>query len=168
MLNWLRSAVGAVTGTVSSTIAGWVHDVVAGLYSFLHVIFGDVGKAWHDLFTGVEAAYHALDAFGDDVAKGFYHLYRVLIPGILAWIRKEILDPLLRAVAWIAHEGATIWHYISNPGDLVDLIWDDIIGHLEQHAVDTAEKLGKWLFTLITKNAAEFAKMIEDILDAIL
>jgi hypothetical protein len=168
MLNWLRSAYDRATGAITSTIAGWVHDVVAGLYSFLHIIFGDVRGAWKDLVGASEAIYHALDEFGDETAHAFGILFRHWIPGILKWIQTDIVRPLLEAVSWIAHEGATIWHYITHPADLVLLIWDAFIARLEATAWDTAEALGKFAVALIWKNIDKFITLLEDVLDAIL
>jgi hypothetical protein len=167
MFGWLTNAWHAVTGKIDSTIAGWVHDVVNGLYSFLHIIFGDVGKAWNDLVGYGVDFIHGVEDFGTYVGNALEHLYKVWIPDIIKWVTTEIYDPLVKAVDWIAHEGATMWHYISHPADLVDLIWDDVLAKLESDAVYTAEVLGKWFLTLIVKNADEFARMIEDIIDAI-
>jgi hypothetical protein len=168
MFAWLARAVSAVTGTVSSTISGWVHDVVAGLYSFLHTIFGLVGKAWDGLTRSVGDFVHSAEAFADWVASGFEHLYRYLIPGILAWIHRDILDPLLGALRWIETKGAEVYYYISHPAALVDLIWDDVIAKLESAAVSDTEKLGNWLIGLLYNHTKQLLTMIEDVLDALL
>jgi hypothetical protein len=168
MLNWLKSAYDRASGAVSSTIAGWVHDVVAGLYSFLHVIFGDVRGAWRDFAGAVNDIYHALDELGSETAHAFGLLFRHWIPGILAWINRDILDPLLKAVAWIAHEGAILWGYITHPGTLVTLIWDSLWANVEAEAWDLGDKLGRFAVALVWKNIDKFITLMEDILDAIL
>jgi len=167
MLNWLKSAYDRASGAIDSTIRGWVHDVIAGIYSFFHAIFGDVRGAWHDLVSATESLWHALDEFGDSVAGAFNDIVHHWIPGILNWINTEIVDPLLKAIAWIANEGATILGYIENPASLVALIWDALIGNLESTAWATATKLGQFAIALVWNNLSSFLTLIEDILDAI-
>lgn len=168
MFAWIAKAYSWASGKIDSTIAGWVHDVVNGLYAFLHAIFTDVGEAWKVLVSTADGVWRILDQFASFVATAFEHLYKVWIPDIISWITHDILDPLLKAVAWIANEGATMWHYISHPADLVDLIWDDVIAKLETDTVNTAEKLGGWFMTLLLKNTDKFVEMMEDIIDAII
>lgn len=167
MLNWLRSAFDRATGAVSSTIAGWVHDVVAGLYSFLHTIFGDVRGAWKDLAQTAGDIYHALDHFGDETAHAFGLLFRHWIPGIIHWVTTVVLALAKEAWRWITHEGAIIWGYITHPGKLVDLIWDSLWANVEARAWDLAGDLGKFAVALIWKHLDKFLVLIEDIFDAI-
>lgn len=86
-----------------------------------------------------------LDAFGDDVARGFHDLY-----------------------TWVDREGREVWYYISHPGKLVDLIWDDLISKLEGDAWNVGDKLGKFLLSLILHNIKRFALLVEDIVHAVL
>jgi len=167
MLNWLKSAYDRASGAIDSTIRGWVHDVIAGLYSFLHTIFGDVRGAWNDLVGATEAIWHALDDFGSMVWGVFNDVIHHWIPDILSWINTDIVDPLLKAVAWIANEGVVIAEYLADPGKLVALIWDALIANLESTAWATATKLGQFAIALVWNNLSSFLTLIEDILDAI-
>jgi len=167
MLNWLKSAYDRASGAIDSTIRGWVHDVVTGIYSFFHGIFGDVRGAWKDLVGAAEAIWHALDDFGEEVATAFSDLYHHWIPGILNWIDSDIVDPLLKAIAWIANEGALVASYIADPTKLVALIWDALIAEIESTAWATATKLGQFAIALVWNNLNSFLTLIEDVLDAI-
>jgi phage-related protein len=168
MLNWLRSAFDRATGSISSTIAGWVHDVVAGLYSFLHVIFGGIDDAWKDFTSGLDTLGSAIAAFGSSVAHDMDLLFLHWIPGIISWVTRVVWALAKEAWDWITHEGATIWHYITHPADLVDLIWEAFLAKLEATAWDTADYLGKFAIALVWKNIDKFLALIEDVLDAIL
>jgi len=168
MFNWIARAFNVVTGAIDSTVQRWVHDLINGLYSFLHIIFGDIGKAWHDLWTDIGTFWHYIDQFGTSVYRALRHLYLVWIPDIVHWVERDILDPLLRALRWIEHEGAIVWHYISHPATLVDLIYNDIIRKIEATAWDTAKLLGRFTVALIYHNLEKFLTLMEDVLDAIL
>jgi hypothetical protein len=167
MLNWLKSAWDRASGAVSDTIRGWVHDLVTGLYSFLHTIFGDVRGAWKDFVGTCEAIYHALDHFGDETAHAFGLLFRHWIPGIIHWVTTVVWALAKEAWRWITHEGAIIWGYITHPGKLVDLIWDSLWSTVEARAWDLAGDLGKFAVALIWKHLDKFLVLIEDIFDAI-
>lgn len=168
MLNWLKSAYDRASGAITSTIRGWVHDLVAGLYSFLHTIFGDVRGAWKDLVGSFEGIWHALDDFGDEVAHAFGLIFRHWIPGIIKWVTVTVWALAKKAWDWIAQEGAIIWGYISHPGTLVTLIWDSLWANVEADAWDLGDKLGSFAVALIWKNIDKFITLLEDVLDAIL
>lgn len=212
MFGWIRRMYDAVSGDIDETVRGWVHDLVNGLYGFLHLIFGDIGAAWDKLVHAIWLAWHAVAIFTEAVWYKFYQIVRQIIPAIIReyralyhdavnlankvlawaqhaisvvthaletairdltnWVVQHVYDPLKKAFdaawQWITHEGATIWHYISNPPLLAALIFDDLIALLERNAWAVAGKLGKFGLSLITHNLRQFATLIEDILDAIL
>ena len=168
MLTWLANAVGRAGSAVSSAVTGWVHAVIAGVYSFLHSIFGDVRGAWRDFVTGALLLRNALDDFGSEVARGFELLFEKWIPGIIKWVTNTVYKLALDAWHWITTDGAKIYYYITHPAALVDLIFDALLAEIENTAWDTAEKLGSFSVALIWKNLPKFLALIEDILDAIL
>jgi hypothetical protein len=145
MFNWIDSAWHRVTGTIDSTIANWVHALIRGLYSFLHVIFGDVGKAW--------------DAFWKDV-----HVFAATV----GMYFDATMVSLNAVYGWINSEGNKAYYYISNPIKLVDLIYNELLGKIEATAEDTAERLGKFVLALIVKNVKTIVTVVEDIFDAVL
>jgi hypothetical protein len=145
MFGWLRSAFDWASGKIDDTIRAWVHDLISGLYTFLHIIFGDVGKAWSELERGVYDLWHVLDVFGRQVVK--------------------VADELF---AWINHEGRTLWHYITHPNLIVDLIWRELIVKIEREAWDVTEVLGKFFLSLFHHHMKRFLLLMEDILHAVL
>ena len=168
MFNWIAHAYRVVTGAIDSTVQRWVHDLINGLYSFLHVIFGDVRKVWGYLWRDVGTFWQAIDHFGITVYRALNHLYRKWIPDIIHWIERDILAPLIRAWHWILHEGAIMWHYISHPALLVDYLWEHLIIKIEREAWNVADRLGRFAVALIWRNLNHFLILIEDVLDAIL
>lgn len=167
MFSWIAKAYDWATGKIDGTIAGWVHDVISGLWGFLHSLFGGIIDAWNDLYNDAKHLADGIESLGKEVygwiawfLHDFWHAW-------IAWVTKHILDPLIGAVKWIAHEGSIIWHYISHPADLVDLIFDPLIAKIEAEAWDIGGKLGKFFLSLIIKNVAQFARLIEDIIDAV-
>jgi hypothetical protein len=144
MFNWIRHAYDTVTGKIDSTVASWVHGLINGLYSFLHVIFGDVGKAWDDFWHDIDGFVTGIRHFIDSVGRALIDIY-----------------------GWINKEGHLVYYYISNPIKLVDLVYDELLGKIEATAEDTAERLGKFALAFIYKNLKTFVTIVEDIFDAI-
>jgi hypothetical protein len=144
MFGWIDRVWHSATGKIDSTIANWVHGLIHGLYSFLSLIFGPVGDAWSQLSKDV---YDWLKEHADwtiTVAHAIEDAYR-----------------------WINKEGYEVYHYISHPSLLVDLLWDANVAKLETEAWDVGEKLGKFFLSLIYKNLKKFVLLIEDIFDAV-
>jgi len=145
MFNWIDSAWHRATGAIDSTIANWVHALVRGLYSFLHVIFGDVGRAWDNYWREVHGFIAGARLFAD-----------------------KVIGALKDAFDWINKEGYLVYYYISHPIKLVDLVYDALLGKIESTAVDTAERLGKFFLAFILKNLKTFITVLEDIVNAVL
>lgn len=199
-------------GYVDEHVRQWVHDLVNGLYGFLHNIFGLVGSGWNKLVAEVHFAWQGLADFMREVtyavsfiihylfpalvkrftglidavksfALGVYHFavrelnalrsyVDKLVQSALTWVTVHVYDPLhtllVQAWNWITSRGETIWHYISNPGALVDLVWDFLITKLEAEAWTVGEKLGSFFLSLVIHNVKRFALLLEDIITAIL
>jgi hypothetical protein len=167
MFGWIARAYNWATGKIDSTVAGWVHDLINGLYGFLRTIFGDVGNAWDYFWLSWQATGTSLLGFFASVGHGFYYLWHVWVPGLWHWIFIELLDPLRRAWDWIHHEGTILWYYITHPAELVAYIYDDIILRIEKLAWATAEKLGEFFLALIIKHLTTLVHVVEDIIDAV-
>jgi hypothetical protein len=168
MLSWLGRVLSWTSGKMDSVIAGLVHDVVSGFYGFLHTLFGDVITEWNEFFHAIYDFRIYITSAIEGVENAFHYIFKVWIPHTISWINTTIIAPLLQAVAWIAHEGSIIWHYISAPADLVDLIWDALIANLERTAWNTAESLGRFTVSLIVRNLPTLLTVMEDIADALL
>ena len=51
MFGWIARAYNWATGKIDTTIAGWVHDLINGVWGFLHGAFGLVIDAWNYFYT---------------------------------------------------------------------------------------------------------------------
>lgn len=145
MFGWIDRAWRSVTGSVSSTVADWVHDVIHGLYWFLNIIFGNVGGAWSDLKNIFDFLGSKIEQYADDVWRAIYDAYK-----------------------WINREGWLVYYYITHPAALVDLLWESLISKIEAQAWDTGKRLGEFFTSLILSHLQRFLTLIEDILNAIL
>lgn len=152
---------------MGSAVAALVHAAVAGLYGFLHILFGNVKLSWSDLFGAVGIFWDGADKAFHWVGQSLYKLWKVWIPQELHWIAVHLLDPLLKLVSWVAHQGTTMWFYFTHPASLVDLIFEYLIVKLEATAWATTKKLGSFLLSLIVHHLDQFVSLIEDILDAV-
>jgi hypothetical protein len=167
MFGWIARATNWAFGTIGGTVVGWVHDLINGLYGFLHTIFGDVIGGWNAFFGACRLWADQIGAFATEVMNGFIHLWHVWWPDLYRFIIHDIVDPLTKAIAWIAREGSTLWYYITHPPELVALIYEDIILRIEKLAWATAEKLGTFFLALIIKNLKTLLTVVEDIIDAV-
>lgn len=167
MFSWIARAYNWAAGKIDSVTAGWVHDLINGLYSFLHVIFGGVISEWNKLYGAAKSFADNFREFASAVANAWHYLWHVYWPEFLRYLDNEIVAPLKTAYQWVINEGRVVWHYIQNPDDLVELIWDSILKKLETSAWDTGEKLGSFFLSLILRNLDKVLTLAEDILDAV-
>jgi hypothetical protein len=168
MLSWIARAFNWASGKVDDTIRGWVHDLISGLYSFLHMIFGGVIDAWNAFYKAVKAAETAIDDAWTELGDAFTYLWDHWWPDTYHWIITHILDPLLTAGKWIANEGATMWHYLTHAADLVEFFFAALIAKLESDAKDVAENLGGFVLHLLIKSTKDVLGWIEDVINAVL
>jgi len=212
VFNWLARVIGKVTGTVDETVRRWVSDIAMAIYGFVHGVFHLVGIAWGDMIIMSDFLYVGLVKFVDQAWIKFYHLYKVLLPGIIhyavylfhllvlsvrevihwaahefdlvrhwtaalveatrVWVVRNVWQPIWRTLTpifhWITHEGATLWHYLTHPAELVDLLWDHLLAKLEREAWVAGRLLGRFFLSLVVHNVRTFAILVEDIVTAIL
>jgi hypothetical protein len=167
MLNWIARAYNWATGKIDTTVASWVNTIVRGIWSFLASIFGVVTDAWNLYWAAAKAMSSAVDSFFGEVYHWTVWWLKVYWHQWLQWLNTHVVAPLTTAYNWVVHEGATIWHYISNPADLVALIWSPLVTHLEAEAWTVGELLGKFFLSLVIKNLTRFVSLLEDIIDAV-
>jgi hypothetical protein len=168
MFRWIGSIYNSATGAVDDAVRSFVHVLINGLYSFLHTIFGLVGDAWKLYRDANSQLRKGLEDFSVAVQSAFHRIIKVWIPDFTRWVTRHILDPLLGAIRWIDNEGRIMWHYLTHPADLVNLIWDYLIVKTEHEAWNISGKLGKFFVSLFAHNMKRFLLLIEDIIHAAL
>jgi len=167
VFSWIAKAYNWATGKIDTTIAGWVHDLINGVWGFLHGAFGLVIDAWNYFYTRAKGFAEGVEALASETWTFAKWLLDSFWQEWLRWMRRYLLGPIETAAKWIAHEGATMWHLLTHAADLVDFLWDALVAKIETEAWNTGEKLGEFFLALIAKNLSKFAHLIEDILDAI-
>lgn len=83
----------ATAGVIDDTIRSWVHDLVNGLYGFLHNIFGLVGAGWDKFVTELHFAWQGLAGFMREVTYSLSFIVHYLFPATL-----KRIDALVGAV----------------------------------------------------------------------
>jgi hypothetical protein len=53
VLNWIKGYIDRWSGVVDSATRDLVHWAIHALAGVVYTVFGNVGSAWHDLFTGL-------------------------------------------------------------------------------------------------------------------
>jgi len=167
VFTWLTNAFNWARSRIDNTVAAWVHDVVTGLYGFIHLVFGDIINGWNDLVGDAKGLLNGIYEIGEAVIREVTHLWKIWIPNLWSWIGTHITKPLIDAWNWIGNEGATVWHYISNPDDLAAYLYSHLIKRLETLAWETTKDLGEFAVSLIINNLTQLLTVIEDIIDAV-
>jgi hypothetical protein len=167
VFSWITRAAAWAASRIDQTTARWVHDVITGVYGFLRLIFSFVGKAWDYFFLSVKLLLSGLEDVFDKIGLAFEYLWKHYIPSLLKWINTHIITPLLNAVRWIAHEGATMWNYFTHPALFAQFLFGYLIAELERLAWATAKKLGTFFLALIIHNLRTFVMLVEDIFNAV-
>ncbi len=94
------------------------------------------------------------------------------ILALLRWVIAHVLNPLLalinKILAWITHEGSTMWHFFTHLAAFAELLFWHLVTALEAHAWDAGKYLGEFFLALIVHNIRRFALLVETIIDAVL
>jgi hypothetical protein len=116
----------SASGAVDNTVRSWVHDLINGLYGFLHLIFGLVGDAWHTFEATALSYWHGLTRFVNNVVVTFYYVIKVLIAAVIKEYRKLfaeaekfittvynfVVRQVLYLIHLIAHSIDSLWQLI--------------------------------------------------------
>jgi hypothetical protein len=168
VLSWIASFIGRWSGTVSAAVRDMVHWAVHALASVVYTVFGNVGKAWHEMWAAASWLETAAGRFATSV---YDHLRAIVvhdIPLIYAWALKWIRAVEAYAVAlyhWAARElgvlRALAWSWILDvrAWALRD-IWDPLHARTDQIWQD----LLKWGYTAwwYLNHPAAFVAIIGD------
>lgn len=168
MFGWISRAIGWAVNSLPNDIVHWVGDLINGVYGFFHTVAGLVGAAWVIFYANLKDDIDSATSFVRDVVHFATWLIDVWWPAIWKTIVTDIWDPLKKAVAWIAKEGAYMYHLLTHATDLVEFFWDALIAYLEKEAWSVGDKLGEFFLALVVKNLTKFLKLIEDIIDAVI
>lgn len=153
------------------SITSFMDETVLKIYYILRQVIPAVVKAYKDSIALVDK--YARDVYS--WATREFQLVRDALDAAFNALKKFVIDDIWKplddlvtsALKWITTRGETVWHYISNPVDLVDLLWDYLIAKLEAEAWNIGEKLGSFFLALVIKNLPRFVKLLEDILNAV-
>jgi phage-related protein len=115
MIGWIKRMFDLVSGAVDETVRQWVHDLISGLYGFLHTLFGNVIKAWIYFWDATRNMRSGLAHLGEEAWVTFYHLYKVILPGIVHWATlyfKSVEASILSVYHWAIRTTQDLAHDI--------------------------------------------------------
>lgn len=102
---------------------------------------------------------------GDDRQGAYTH-------SIFIWVVVHVLGFLLGLARtifkWINGIGATMWHYFTHLAAFAELLIMFLVASLERHAWEIGKLLGEFFLALVVHNMVKFAKLLEDIVNAVL
>jgi hypothetical protein len=95
MLDWLKGYVARWAGVVDSATRDLVHWAVHALAGVVYAVFGNVGRAWHDLFTA-------------------YHWVRSTAADLVGWIVTHLTYIVKHDLPLLAHSILSYWRDALN------------------------------------------------------
>jgi len=107
MFGWIDSVLGWANRNIGGPVIGWVHDVLSGIWGFIHTIFGNVSTAWGDMYAAGRDMFHAMHRFADATASAIYWLIRIEIPALIRWAKRELkmlADDLIAIERWAVRQ----------------------------------------------------------------
>lgn len=134
MFGWLSRIFASAAGAIDDVVRHWVHDVITGLYGFLHTIFSFVGDAWIRLYRDVAGWYEEEGRFIGEAVRAFGDLWIYVIPRVIGWAARELASLLKFAESilhWAISEFDRLRHDIARWLDdlrhwIITDIWDPI------------------------------------------
>ncbi len=90
MWGWLGKVFSWANGVIGGDIVGFIHDLIHGVWGWLSTLFGNVGKAWHEMFNAGGWIHAALGHFGLESLATVWDIIFKRIPAILRWAWKHI------------------------------------------------------------------------------
>lgn len=134
--------------------------VLRGIVNWANKLIGEVLKyaqeVYHYAITEFDRLRHDIATWLDDLRH---------------WVVLDIWDPIWRTLSpawtWITHEGTALWHYLTHPADLVDLLWNFLLVKIEKEAWTAGKLLGRFFLSLIVHNLRTFVLLLEDIVDSV-
>lgn len=117
MWGWIRRAYDSVAGKIDDTVRHWVHDLINGVYGFIHTVFHYVAAAWVTLWHDVYDTVIHVARFMQQAEGAIWDLWFHILPHIVRWAWHEILVGVAftRAVwHWTAVEFDRLRHDIAH------------------------------------------------------
>lgn len=99
MLSWIGAFVGRWAAVVPQDVRDVIHWTAHALASVVYTVFGNVGKAWHDLLGALQWMHARADEFVSYVVGRIAWLVTVEVPRLAA----TALGYLRTALAFAAH-----------------------------------------------------------------
>ncbi len=148
MLNWISGFVGRWSGRVEKDVRDVIKWTVHALAGVVYTVFGHVGGAWREIFSGYDwIRRHTVD-FAHDVYNWIRHIVTVDIPYLWHVLLSDVkgLVTLIaktwdKAVALVEAAFKTALHAVDNA---VKWVIDHVYGPLKAFADQIWHDLLKW------------------------
>lgn len=79
-----------------------------------------------------------------------------------------LLGKILSVLSWIVSAGDVMWHYFTHLAEFAELLFMFLVKSLEAHAWDIGKLLGEFFLALVVHNMVRFAKLVEEIIVAVI
>jgi hypothetical protein len=125
------SVLSFVLSPVRSLVRKGLHVVAGWALNIFHL----VGRGWDDMVSGANNLIHGVTDFYHATYRGFVHLFKVTIPGVIHWTEGH----LAHLAASLEHAAASLAHAIAHEAVKA---WNDLmdgLSWLQHHVIDPIE-----------------------------
>ena len=138
MWGWITRVIGGAAGIVDETIRRWIGGLIAGVFGFIHSVFGLVGDAWLDMWRAADVLWRYAGDFAYATYVKLSHILRIVIPDVVRWADKFIHGVWTYAINvfhWAIKEFDRLRHDIAHWLDnlrhwVVIDVWDPLFRSL--------------------------------------
>jgi hypothetical protein len=137
----------SAAGAIDATVRSWVRELITGVYGWLHIIAGDVGSAWSVLEGKALGYWHGLTAFVNSLVAALYHLFKILLPAVIAEYRKLFgqAEKFITSVYnYVLRQVASLIQFISKS---VDGLWQLVLRDVWRPLLASLTNAWKWIKT---------------------
>lgn len=192
-LDWIHVALHAIAGVIETVFSGVTHawldlqhatwwifnEVRYGARLFYHFVWWVTNKGIPDLFAYAyklgKALWHGIDEAykwaSGEIHKAIKYAERYA-NDIWSWGYSHFIKPIERSIyeawQWINHDGAYIWHVITHPADLADIVLAAMAGAFMRASDKVLSAIGMAVLHTVLKQMPRMLHIIEDIFASIL
>lgn len=156
-VEWFGEQLDHLAGETFGTLWNLVTHVVPSLAAWAYT--HSIGWAWKEIVL----LEHAVHKFIDDVIKWAGKALHDLEKLLLGWVHK-ILHWAHNAVWWVAHRAETVWHLLTHPAVLAELL----AAHIVWPVVRWFLKAGAHVVVSLLKQAASRGSEVEHLLEDVI
>lgn len=145
MFGWIAHLFTSAAGKVDNAVRDFATALVRGLYGFVHLIFGNVVRAWNRYWTAQHMLWIGVVSLSRNVYQALIKIFRHYIPwlaGYIRWVYNQVIHTLYE---WVRKLTALILHYYHVADTFIRWLWQWVIDHVYKPLAASLSAVWHWL-----------------------